>query len=48
MVQVKGENGGTVITPDGNVMYNIVVHPASAAQQAGEITGRNAKRAAVD
>lgn len=37
-VQVKGENGNLVITPDGNVMYNGKQYTLSAAQR---ITRRN-------
>lgn len=32
-VQVKGENGNLVITPDGNVMYNGKQYTLSAAQR---------------
>ncbi len=35
-VQVKGENGNPVITPDGNVMYNGKQYTLSAAQRASE------------
>ena len=32
-VQVKGENGNLVITPDGNVMYNGKQYSLNAAQR---------------
>lgn len=32
-VQVKGENGNLVITPDGNVMFNGKQYTLSAAQR---------------
>lgn len=41
-VQVKGENGNLVITPDGNVMYNgkqYTLAPRSASRR--KITRRN-------
>ena len=33
IVQVKGENGNLVITPDGNVMYNGKQYSLNAAQR---------------
>ncbi|SUH34998.1 Uncharacterized protein YggN [Salmonella enterica subsp. enterica] len=49
-VQVKGENGNLVITPDGNVMYNGKQYTLSAAQreQAKDYQAELRSRAAVD
>ncbi len=35
-VQVEGENGNLVITPDGNVMYNGAIFPECRPARAGE------------
>ncbi|EHC67597.1 Putative periplasmic protein [Salmonella enterica subsp. enterica serovar Mississippi str. A4-633] len=45
-MQVKGENGNLVITPDGNVMYNGKQYTLSAAQRAARAGERLPRRAA--